>query len=165
MCHTTAENKQKESQMTRLTNFAVAGVLIFGVAAFADQEITTASIETQIEAIKQAPKEERANLMNQLKQQIATMSPQERQEVMQELHLQMRAKEGNEHANDQEAMQLAKEMRQERMREHSGEMQNEASKQYQHQQEFSQREAGEQYRHENGNDMSEHGRNHMGRRH
>ena len=152
--------------MTKLTiTMAVLGTLTFGMAAQTTAQVNQSgnnaqvSVKAQIEAIQNAPQQERVQLMNQLKERLSTMSPQERQEVMQELHLQMRAENGNEHADDQEAMQRVRTMRQEQTRQqeherdHAQEMQEHANEAMQRQQELSQREAGEQYRHEHGGEM------------
>ncbi len=132
----------------------------------------TVSVEAQIEAIEKAPQQERVRLMNQLKEQLATMSPEERQKVMQELHLRVQNQTGEmdgegdklqtrtrtrEQTRDQleeqsEDMEMKMEQHRERIqeqtREHAEEMQMEAHEEMERQQEMSQREAGEQFRHE-----------------
>ncbi len=140
--------QKKESQMT---NLAISLLLLGTLTLCMAEEF---SVKEQIEAIQNTPQEKKVKLMNQLKEHMATMSPEERQQVMQELHIQMRSAQGDEHAQDEQAREMTHE-RQEQMREHAQEMQMETHREMQHNQERSQREAGEQYKQEHGG-MVEH---------
>ena len=116
--------------MTKLALSLIAtGVLTLGMADTPAQ--TNIDITTQIEKIQNAPTQERMELMNQLKERIATMSPSQRRETMQQLHTQMRNHQGGEHAKDREMMQKVDEMLS-KMQEHRGEMHSGAENMQEH---------------------------------
>ena len=116
------------------------------------QASASVDITTQIEKIQNADAKQRVELMNQLKEQVAAMSPDQRREAMQQLHVQMRSEAGNEHAQDQKMLQKVEEMlektqeRKEQMQEHAQEMQQNAHMEMERNEHMNQREAGEQYR-------------------
>ena len=116
------------------------------------QTPATPSLPAQIKKIQNAPAQQRVELMNQLKERIATMSPDERREAMQQLHTQMRNEAANEHAQDQKMMEKVEEMltevqeHKEQMQEHAQEMQQNVHGEMERNEHMNQREAGEQYR-------------------
>ena len=165
--------------MTKLALSLIAtGALTLGMAATAQtstsanaqnsqiqtQTRSSVSVTTQIEKIQNAPTQERVELMNQLKEQIAAMSPDQRRETMQQLRVQMRSQEGNEHGRDQKVMEKVEEMlakmenhqmqgeahnmqgHQEQMQEHAHEMQQNAYREMERNEHMNQREAGEQFK-------------------
>ena len=138
--------------MTKLAlSLITAGVLTLAVADTSAQTPVN-EITTQIDQIQNATPQQRVEMMNQLKERIATMSPDERRATMQQLHLQMRSEAGNEHARDQQMMEKVEEMMAQ-MQEHRGEMgahaqemQQNAYREMEHNEHMNQREAGEQFK-------------------
>ncbi len=116
------------------------------------QASASVDITTQIEKIQNADAKQRVELMNQLKEQVAAMSPEQRRATMQQLHVQMRNEAGNEHAQDQKVMEKVEEMltkmeeHKMEMQEHAHEMQQNAHREMERNEHMNQREAGEQFK-------------------
>ena len=156
--------------MTKLALSLIAtGALTLAMAATSAQTSTSTSVDAQnkqvqvqtqgsfsitaqIEKIQNADAKQRVELMNQLKERIASMSPDQRRATMQQLHVQMRSEAGNEHAQDQKVMEKVEEMltkmedHKMQMQEHAQEMQQNAHMEMERNEHMNQREAGEQYR-------------------
>ena len=156
--------------MTKLALSLIAtGALTLGMAATAQtstsanaqnnqvqvqtQASASVDITTQIEKIQNADAKQRVELMNQLKERIASMSPDQRKATMQQLHVQIRSQEGNEHAEDQKVMEKVEEMltkmeehKMQMQEEHAQEMQQNAHMEMERNEHMNQREAGEQFK-------------------
>ncbi|SFV59992.1 hypothetical protein MNB_SM-7-688 [hydrothermal vent metagenome] len=137
------------------------GTLTLGMAATNQQ--TQTSILSQVEDIQNAPKEERVELMNQLKERIASMSVEERKAAMQELHQQRNDQNDHKETHTEHLLKkvdsMLTQMHHESadMQEHQNHMQNHVEDHAEHMQQnahqemernehMSQREAGEQHK-------------------
>ena len=164
--------------MTKLALLLITtGALTLGMAASADQTSssedvqnnqvliqtsTSVDISKQIEEIQNADAQQRVELMNQLKERIASMSPDQRRSTMQQLHTQMRHENGNEHAKDQKVMQKVEEIlstmqeHKVQIQEHAHEMQQNAHMEMEHNEHMNQREAGEQFKEQMHGEVTKH---------
>ena len=126
------------------------------------QNGTSTALIQQMQQLQNADTNKRVEIMNQIKEQIASMTPQQRQQAMQELHRQMRSREGSEHANDRQMMQKMDRMLQEHTqigamnRDHASEMGMNAQMQMERKEHMNQKEAGERFREHRGGGI-EHG--------
>ena len=81
------------------TTLVLLGTLTLGLAV-------DATIDAQIEAIQNAPAQERVRLMNQFKQQLATMNKEQRQEAVAKMQAEMQAAGEMTQAKVQERKQI-----------------------------------------------------------
>lgn len=112
------------------TILALVGTLTLGLAA-------DATIDAQIEKIQNAPAQERVQLMNEFKQQLATMNKEQRQEAVAKMQAEMQA-----------AGEMTKTQAQERKREHVAAAQAEATQEMNRHQNMQQNQMGNQVAHE-----------------
>jgi hypothetical protein len=104
--------------------------------------LADASIDVQITAIQNAPAQERVELMNQFKQQLATMNAEDRSAAISAMQTKMQARQDENHAQ--------RDMTRVRMQEHAGEMQMEQNGQMSQMQNMNQHQAGEQFMQQSG---------------
>ncbi len=176
--------------MTKLALSLIAtGALTLGMAATAQvstsanaqnnqaqvqtQASVSVEITTQIEKIQAAPAQERVELMNQLKERIAAMSPDQRRATMQQLRTQMRNKAENADTQDQKIIKKLEEMlakmenhttqmheeahsNMQKHQEHAQEMQQNAHMEMERNEHMNQREAGEQFKAQMHGEVSNH---------
>ena len=105
---------------------ALVGSLTLGLAA-------DATIDAQIEKIQNAPAQERVKLMNEFKQQLASMNQEQRQEAISAMQAKMQA-----------TGEMTKEQAQERKREHVREAQVDATGEMNRHQNMNQKQMGNQ---------------------
>ena len=108
------------------TTLALVGTLTLGLAA-------DATIDTQIQRIQNAPAAQKVQLMNEFKQQLATMNKEQRQEAI-----------GKMQAKMQEAGEMTQAQVQERKRERVREAQEGAAGEMNRHQNMHQRQIGSQ---------------------
>ena len=106
------------------------------------------SVDQQITAMQQATPQERVKLMNQFKQQLATMNAQERAKSISQLREKMQAH--SDHTADTHDTQMHTDAQRDQMQ------QNEKMQRMEQMQE---RHSGDQYMHEMEKDMGEMGNN------
>ena len=99
------------------------------------------SIDAQITEIQNAPAQERVELMNQFKQQLATMNTEDRSAAISAMQIKMQARQGENQAQG--------DMTRTRMQENAGEMQMEQNGQMTQMQNMNQHQAGAQFMHQN----------------
>jgi len=104
--------------------------------------LADASVDAQITAIQNAPAQERVALMNQFKQELATMNAEERSAAISIMQTKMQARQGEHQAQG--------DMTRMRMQEHAGEMQMEQNGQMSQMQNMNQHQAGGQLMHQSG---------------
>ena len=123
-----------------LLSLAVMGTLTLGFAA-SDTAINE-TVAAQQEAMQNATPEERAALMNQLKEQLHNMSAEDRAAAMEQM-------QANGAQNIGEMREMGQEHRQEMQMEHAQEMTMEHAQEMNRAQNMNQQQAGSQYAHEN----------------
>lgn len=152
LCDNTTIKTTKGFKMnlTKITlSVALAGALTLGLADAPTQTTPTIDVDAQIAQIQNAPAEQRVQLMNEFKQQVASMNAEQRQEVIMQIQTKMQAAntnlnhEGQNHEQgyDQGAMSQATTMQQ------NTEMQRGQIEQ------MAQHQAGGQYMQEHGGDV------------
>ena len=104
--------------------------------------LADASIDTQITEIQNAPAQERVELMNQFKQQLASMNAEDRSAAISAMQTKMQARQGDTQAQG--------DMTRARMQEHAGDMQMEQNGQMSQMQNMNQHQAGQQFMQQNG---------------
>jgi len=151
-----------------LLSLMLTGALTITMAASSDvsNSSTTAqnSFATQLKNLQNASSKERIELMNQLKERIASMSQSQREEVMQQLHKQM--KQDNQGHKDMEKLEkMLTQMHEEasnhqehshQMQEHMQQMQNSAHMEMEHNEHMNQKEAGDRHKEQMQKDMGSH---------
>jgi len=123
------------------TTLVLLGTLTLGLAA-------DATIDAQIEKIQNAPAQERVQLMNQFKKQLATMNQEQREEAIIKMQAEMQA-----------AGEMTQAQVQERKRERVREVQTDATGEMNRHQHMHQKQMGSQVAHEfvNGGGVIPHG--------
>ena len=127
--------------MNNLTKTLYLSLLMGSTLLFANEQI---SVDQQIAAIQQATPQERVKLMNQFKQQLATMNAQERAKSISELREKMQSH--SDHAADTHNTRTHTDAQRDQMQ------QNEKMHRMEQMQE---RHGGDQYMHEMENGMND----------
>ena len=94
------------------TTLIVLGTLTLGLA--------DANIDTQISQIRNAPAQDRVKMMNEFKQQMATMNKEDRSEAISRLQVQRRSEQGNANSENSEHQMGENEHQEKNMPEHEG---------------------------------------------
>ena len=137
MWDTTTIKQAKEAKMKTtniLLSLAVMGTLTLG---FADATNTDAEITQKVQAIKNAPAQERSAMMNELKADMQTMTPEQRKATVQEMQTTMHV--------DMGSMQTDMSMQHDKMQEHAQTMQTNNSDTMHREQNMNQQQAGHEY--------------------
>ncbi len=138
---------------TVLLSLAVIGTLAIAGGVSSS---TITSVDTQIQAIQNAPASQRVKLMNQFKEKLMNMNQKERMEAISQLQVKMQGKmqahreDGQEmgttmSTNARKMSTTFGKMTQEHSQEHSTEMQMQENEQMTHIQNMNQRQAGNQF--------------------
>lgn len=131
--------------MNTFTKTLCLSFLMGSAALCANEQI---SVDQQITAMQKATPQERVKLMNQFKQQLATMNAQERAKSISQLREKMQ--EHSDHAADMHDTQMHTDAQRDQMQ------QNEKMQRMEQMQE---RHGGDQYMHEIEKDMGDMGNN------
>ena len=139
--------------LTKITlSVALAGALTLGLADAPTQTTPTIDVDAQIAKIQNAPADQRVELMNEFKQQVASMNAEQRQEVVS----QMQAKMAEMNHQGQVDGQTHAQMAQERAMEHATDMQQRTETQREQMEQMSQHQAGGQFMHQEGGNVQPH---------
>ncbi len=117
-----------------LLSLAVMGTLTLG---FADATNTNAEISQKVQAIKNAPVQDRSAMMNKLKADMQMMTPEQRETTIQEMQTRMHV--------DMSSVQIDMSTQHEQMQEHAKNMQMNSSDTMQREQNMNQHQAGHEY--------------------
>ncbi len=140
-----------------LLSLMLAGTLTLAMAASSDVSNNTTtqnSFVIQLENLQNASAKERIELMNQIKERIASMSQSQREEAIQQLHKQM--KQDNQKHKDMEKIEkMLTQMHEEasnhqehshQIQEHIQQMQNSTHMEMERNEHMHQREAGDRHK-------------------
>ena len=117
-----------------LLSLAVMGTLTLG---FADATNTNTEISQKVQAIKDAPVQERSSMMNKLKADMQTMTPEQRNATIQEMQTTMHV--------DMSSVQTDMSTQHDQMQEHAKNMQMNSSDTMQREQNMNQHQAANEY--------------------